>query len=538
MSEGAEGSDVAKGEAPYREPSDPTKRDDAAKGSTRGVAVITLAKVFFMLTGFAQPLLLTRILGASGYGVYGSVLNAVSILNNVVVAGSIQAMSRSVTEHGPGALRKGLALHAALGVFVGGSLALGSDVLGRGLLGDPELPSLLRIAAIVAGNYSVYAALVGALNGRRRFVAQAGLDMTFATLRTGLVIGLGATAWRVTGSIAGFALASAVITLVALVLVLRGGGERDESNAHESKSATHEPAGAWAFAKSYLGFFAPVLLYQLALNLVLQADLLVLKALLVRREGLSLERVNELVGVYKSVQNFAFLPYQLLLSVTFVAFPVVSQATLEGDSATMQRFVRNAMRFSAIALGAMLAVLVGLPEGVLRLAYRPEVAVGAGALRTLALGMGGFALAVISTTIVLAKKRTAAATAVMLVMLVAVFAGDAVGISLAPTGPGALVGAASGTAAGCLVGCVLAGIYLKKLVGAFVPLGTLVRVAAAVAASAAAVALVPLRGKVVTLGLSAVAVVLYLAVVLLAGEVSAGERAAITGAVRRRLGKR
>jgi len=32
-----------------------------------------------------------------------------------------------------------------------------------------------------------------------RFVAQAGLDMTFATLRTGLVIGLGATAMGVAG---------------------------------------------------------------------------------------------------------------------------------------------------------------------------------------------------------------------------------------------------------------------------------------------------------------------------------------------------
>lgn len=40
--------------------------------------------------------------------------------------------------------------------------------------------------------------------------------------------------------------------------------------------------------------------------------------------------VNAMVGVYKAAQTFAFLPYQLLLSVTFVVFPIVNRATLEG----------------------------------------------------------------------------------------------------------------------------------------------------------------------------------------------------------------
>jgi hypothetical protein len=117
-----------------------------------------------------------------------------------------------------------------------------------------------------------------------------------------------------------------------------------------------------------------VLVYQLALNLVLQSDLLVFKAILARRavtaaaSGLA---VNDLVGIYKAVQNFAFLPYQLLLAVTFVIFPVVSRATLEGDRDTTARFVAGATRFSLLALGAMLAVLTGLPRGVLRIAYRP-----------------------------------------------------------------------------------------------------------------------------------------------------------------------
>src|SRR5581483_4699191 len=88
----------------------------ATRGALPGVAVITLAKAYFLVTGFAQPILLTRFLGTRGYGLYGVVLNVVSILNNVVVAGSIQSMSRAVTEGGSAALRRGVVLHAVVGV--------------------------------------------------------------------------------------------------------------------------------------------------------------------------------------------------------------------------------------------------------------------------------------------------------------------------------------------------------------------------------------------------------------------------------------
>ena len=267
------------------------------------------------MTGFLQPVVLTLILSRTGYGLYASVLNPISIVNNVIVAGSIQAMSKTVTTSGIGALRRGLVFHCLLAAVVGATLVVVSGPLG---LGDAQVPPLIRISAIVAANYSVYAALVGALNGQQRFATQAKLDMTFATLRTGLIIALAATPWRVMGSIAGFALASTVIVVIALVVAWPRASERVPASE----------TGRAAFFREYASFFAPVLLYQLALNMVLQADLLVLKRLLLER--VSAAQADELVGVYKAVQNFAFLPYQLLLAVTFVVFPVVSKATTEG----------------------------------------------------------------------------------------------------------------------------------------------------------------------------------------------------------------
>lgn len=499
------------------------KAEATARESTRGVAVIATAKAWFMVTGFAQPIVLTRLLLGEGYGLYAVVLNVISILNNVVVAGSIQAMSHAVTEGGVTALRKGLLIHAALGLSLAGALVAGADLLGAGVLHDARLPPLLRIGAVVVADYSVYAALVGALNGRRRFRAQAGLDITFATLRTGLILGLAATPLRVTGAITGFAIASVLILLAALALHRR-----------ELRAPAVGDVSTGVFARSYARFFAPVLVYQLALNLVLQADLLVMKAVLSRREGVDEAAVNTLAGVYKAVQNFAFLPYQLLLAVTFVVFPVVSKSTLEGDREATAGFVRGAMRFSALALGAMLAVLGAMPGGVLRLAYRPPFDLGAPVLRWLSLAQGAFALSVIGTTIVLAAGRTAAATALMAAMLAAVFAGNVVGLALSPADLTALTHTALGTLFGCLVGLALVGAYVRRTFGAFLSLATAARVAACGVGAAAVGAWVPWPGKVGTLAGAAAVAVIYVALLVVTREVTPAELARIRRVLRRR----
>ncbi len=493
-----------------------TSAERAAREGARGAALITLAKMWFLATGFLQPLILTRLLGTQGYGLYALALSAVSIVNNVVVTGSIQSMSRAVIQGGSRALRRGLLLHAALGAVLGGALALAADALGVEVLHDARLPSLLRIGAIVVADYSVYAALVGAFNGRHRFATQAGLDITFSTLRTTLVLGLAATGMGVTGAVSGFAIASAVIIAVALFAARRDvfGAEGDEAKG--------EPSPFGEFAREYGVFFAPVLVYQLALNLVLQVDGLLFKAL-ASRAGMTADDANAMVGIYKAVQNFAFLPYQLLLAVTFVVFPVVSRATLEGDRETARTFVASALRFSAMALGAMLAVLTGLPRGVLRLAFRPPFDDGEHALRILSLGQGAFALSVIGTTIILAAGRTRAATAIMAATMVGVVTGDVLGVRLSHGGLSSLEGLAAGTAGGWALGLALVGWYIRSEFGAFLSASTAARVALSTAVAALAARAMPLHGKVGTLVAAVATGVVYVALLAATGELGRAE---------------
>lgn len=504
----------------------PEKKMSAQRESAVGVAIITVAKGWFLLTGFAQPVLLTRFLGIEDYGLYGVVLGVVSILNNVVVAGSIQSMSRAVTADGAPALRRGLALHLVLGVALSALLVALSHTIGIGVLHDPRLPTLIKIGAIVVLDYSVYAALVGALNGQRRFIGQAGLDITFATLRTLAVVGAAAAGFGVFGALAGFAAASAVILLLALLLNARDLGRQERE--------TRPTESLFSFARGYSKFFLPVLAYQLALNIVFQSDLLVLKSFLPHATLAEITASTRLAGLYKAVQNFAFLPYQLLLAVTFVVFPIVSKQTLDGDREGARVFIRGALRFSTLALGAMLAVIAGIPERILVLAFPPEFAQGATALRVLSLGQGAFALTVIGTTILLGAGRAATATALMTTMLVAVVSFVAIGVTLSSAGVSALTATAFGTALGCTLGLALVGRQLRRDYGAFVPLSTAARVTVAAVASAFLGHWYPVPGKLGTVLVSGLIALVYVFFVLSLGELSRTERAAVIGVLTRR----
>src|SRR5262249_52497699 len=154
-----------------------------------------------------------------------------SIVNNMVVAASIQGVSRAVSSAPGGreaeAFRATLRVHVVVAMALSLGFAMAAGTIAR-LESAPHLAAPLRLTALVVLLYGLYAPLVGALNGRRRFLDQAGLDTAYSVLRTaGLAAGavlfsrIGVD--RVMGSLGGFIAAAAVILPAAL---LRAGSGR------------------------------------------------------------------------------------------------------------------------------------------------------------------------------------------------------------------------------------------------------------------------------------------------------------------------
>ena len=498
----------------------------ASSGKQVGRAGLALsgAKLYFLLTGFAQQVIMTWVL-KENYGALRGALSPASICYNPLVGAGIQGMSRVVSadpdEKVQPAIRKALSIHFALAALFAALFYFFAPILGA-ILNSEYLVTSFQCMAIVIFGYGMYAPLVGILNGRRRFLTQALLDTISATLRTIALAG-GAYAGvksghGVLGATIGLGLLG--IIMVIITLPLSGIGKSGSSNFS---------------VKTHLNFLFPVLLSQALLNLLLQADTNTLRAFATRAaesKGLEATAADPLLGAYNAGQLFGFLPYQLLLGITFILFPLLSTAYANGDRQQIKLFVERGLRISVIVAGLAAAISAGIPSSLLSLAFPAQFAeLGSGSLRILGIGLALFSVFGIQSTILNSIGKQWPALLVTAIALAAVVALNFIIVDGHPFGEELLLRTASATSLGILFATVLASWLIWLTTSALPVPKTFLRVILASAITALLGSFIGSHSKLLTILLSGAMALTYFTCLVLFKELSTDE----LKAVRKRL---
>lgn len=509
------------------------EKRDIARGAGRGGVAVLGAKVYFILAGLVQQALLPKVIGLAGYGALSRVLAVANVVNNVVVSSSVQGVSRAVAgsrgDDRP-VLRAAIRVHLPIALVAMVVCAAGSPLVARAQLAEHVTLPLLA-ASLVVGLYGAYAPLVGALNGRGQFQRQAALDATFATLRTAGLVGGGWLLARAgmgpLGAILGFAAAAAAIVPMALRWSGSGASAKD---------------GPALDARAYLLGLAPLGLAQLATNAVMQSDITLLGRFLssaALESGLAhdaaRDAADEWVAVYRACQLFAFLPYQLLLSVTQVLFPMLARAKAEGDQEAVRTYVSRGVRLAAIAGGGLVAVVASMPSSLLRFAYGADVAErGGAALRVLALGQGAFALMGVGATVLASlghERRAARVTAGALAATVLACVGL---VPRAAFGGAQLAASALAVTSAMVLALAATAFVVRRVAGAFLPWATAARVCLALGVVVAIGTRVPTVGRLFAPIVACCMFLAYAVVLLATREVGREDVSAFVGMLRRR----
>lgn len=494
---------------------------DSARSAGRGGVALLAGKVFFLLAGLVQQIALKQILGLGGYGAYSTASSLGSVCYNPLVAAGIQGVSRQVAGADESSRTSGLGwllrLHGLLALVAASLFFAVSTTVARAL-GAPHLGSGLQILAGVLLLYGLYAPLVGYLNGRRRFAAQAGLDAFSAAARTlGLLSGAAgaalvfspplSTETRVASTMLGFVFAALTVLLVALWVVGPWG--------NEPKS---QPL------RGYARSLAPIWGGQVLLNLLFQADGLLLRrfaADAAERSHLLLSAADPFVGAYRASQLFCFLPFQLLTSITLVLFPLVAAAQARACAADLARLVDRGMRISLLLAGLMVTSIVAVPSGLLTLVFQQETSLLASAsMRILGVGMGFFAVFGVATAALnsLGRERQSfllvfAAAALVLLNCVLFVRGSSLSAEL-------LTRTAAATSFALVVATLVSLAMLSRASQARYPVLSLGRVLLAGGASSAWVAWLLPTGPIMALLGAVLASISYLSILYLLGELS------------------
>jgi stage V sporulation protein B len=495
-----------------------------ARAAGRGGIAVAAAKIWFILVGVVQQTVLPRFIGMEGYGAFSTVLSFANIANNVVTTSSIQGVSRAVAGAAgreEEAQRRMLVVHAALAPCLA-AVFFAIAPLVADFEHAPHILSPLRIFAIVLFVYALYTPLVGALNGRRRFLAQAGLDVTFATLRTigmlGAAYALGARLGGIEGAAIGVAIAAAAILPVAWWVAGTG------------RTGSGGPSVRAHFATLW-----PIAVGQFFLNLLMHADIWLLRRFaheageMAGVAGDALRaRTDSLVAAYRAAQLFAFLPYQLLLSITFILFPMLARARAQKQDAAVAGYVSTGVRLALILGGLMVSCTSGLAPVLLRFAYVKAAADdGAAALRVLALGQGAFAIFGIETTVLvsLSRERMNAVLTFAAMLLVGVLCW--VLVPSAAFDRTLLVRTAIATSTALGAAALAGAFFVRRTAGAFAPPKTLVRTAVATGAAIAVASVMPWLGHLLVPIEAALVVGVYVAVSIALGELTRADLAMV-----------
>src|SRR5215471_19132632 len=303
---------------------------DIAAVAGRATLLITGAKIWFMVSGYAIAFTLAHLLTDESYGLYRVVINVVSILNAVIVTGTYQTISKYVSQDPENADSiKARAL--LLQLYVGGAASAGFFLVApiiASSLNDSRLTSYLRLASLISLWYSFYSVYTGYFNGKKRFGVQSALDITYSTLKLIFIVLFAWLGFGVMGSVGGFALAAFCVLLVSAAIA------RGRSGTGPVK------------ATELFKFQSQLLLFTLVLTLLQRIDLMLIKAL----SSPDARIASENAGYYSAAVDIANITYQIIVSVTFVIFPLISKATFDGDRASTQTYIRNTLRYTVMVM--------------------------------------------------------------------------------------------------------------------------------------------------------------------------------------------
>ena len=323
---------------------DAPRKADAAVASTagRGVLYIAGAKFWFMIAGLVIQLRLPVLLSRAVFGAYGVVRSVVSPVNNVMITGSIQAVSRFTAQRpelARAVQRSGLRMHLYVGLPLAIAFIAGAPVVSW-WFNDPAKTAPLMLAGVIVGGYSFYAVFIGTANGQREFHKQAGLDVTFSTLRMVGILGMAMAGFGLIGVVGGWVAAVGVIMFLAVAWVgLPGKAARADRRRPDPPDPDLLRRGRDLPGPAQRADVRRHLAAQAAdRRLVPTPTRPTLGAALHRAlpwapqvtgfhyDPAQLADVQ--VAYYTAVQTLARLSYQAIIAATFVVFPLVSRLDL------------------------------------------------------------------------------------------------------------------------------------------------------------------------------------------------------------------
>lgn len=342
---------------------------DASKEIVRGTFLLLLARTTFFTCGLVTSVLLARILGPVGFGVYGVVFTLVTWLQVMLAGGISGATTKVLTEHPDDqdtVEHTALTLLVSLGIilyFLGYAV---SEPIAR-FFAIPSATFALRIAFLDVPLMALVGALQGALYARARYGLLALSIAAHGLLKAG---GIATLAVAHSLSIEGAFLVHVAASLFVLLLLLVGSPPRGGRPA-------------LGIARALLRRALPLACYGTTAQLHGNLPFWLLAAVL---------PASPATGLYVAALNVSRTLTLVPAALSGVVFGSIGRAKASRDEARARDQLASALRLALLLLAPALALVVVEAEPLVTLIFGQGYREAAAILRWQMLAFAFFAL--------------------------------------------------------------------------------------------------------------------------------------------------
>jgi len=348
--------------------------------------LIPFAKIYFMITGYVFQVIIARLLTKSMIGMFNYVNSVISPINMIMVQGGVQTashfISKSDEEEYNDIKNKVLKLFFSIAISLFIIMQFFADNISNLITKDAKNSIYFRIALIIVLFYSLYAVLIGVFNGQKKFKNQALFDISYSTIKILSVSIFLVLGFKLYGLFWGWVSATILITILAFLF----------SKMIKSKKSKFS-------YKDLFKFSLPIIISQSFFYILLNLDTWMLGILSNKSEVL----ING--GNYLTITTLSRIPYQIVISITFIIFPFISKLSEMKDNSLIKSYIESSLRYSILIAAPFVILISSYPSIFLKIIYGVDFVENSVYLSILVVGILFLALFMINITIITASGK-------------------------------------------------------------------------------------------------------------------------------------
>lgn len=355
--------------------------------------ILLIGNLLFRVGGYINRLLMSRMLGPEGYGLYGLTLPFQGIFQILSAGGLPPAISKYVAEYNAKnekALTRQVILTATkfmvlMAILLSIILLFSSDFIANNIFHKPLVVWPLRAVCLITPFSVVVGAMRGAFQGvyKNEYTVYNRLAEQVATIVFACVFvyaGLYAM-----GAVLGSAFGFIVSAITAVVLYKKYISPLFYSEDSLNLTFKEEMKLLWMLIR----FAVPVAITALSEMAIYDVGTLVIGYFMLSTD----------VGFYNATDPISRIPLVISLSVSTVLLPATAEAYALKNHKLLQEYVTDCLRYSILTVLPLCVLISVFSTPIITLLFGSVYTPGAGVLSILVIGMSFYSIYMICSSI-------------------------------------------------------------------------------------------------------------------------------------------